>query len=132
MGDFISAEEIQTKSQIPVLNSMNADDIEFIYIDLAERAVEVALGLDLNTDRQPAAWAGRMDAEPRLQDEFIESYARAVFWIVERLAANPQRLKQQSVQGASAVYGAGLVDSTVRMIMDKWTGLSGTRRIGRA
>jgi len=130
MGDFITAEELQTKARLPELNSMEPDDIEFIYIDVAERALEVSLALDLNTDRQPRNWAGLMDSTPRLEDEFRESYARAVFHIVERMASNPYRYKQQSVEGASASYGLEMVDDVARLLMSKWA--TGQRRIGRA
>lgn len=130
MGNFITAEELQTKARLPELNAMEPDDLEFIYIDVAEQMIEVALNLNLNTSNQPEKWAGRMDATPRLEDEFRESYARAVFHVVERMASNPYRYTQQSVQGASATYSLNLVDDTVRTLMNKWT--TGQRRIGRA
>jgi len=129
MGDFISAEELKTKSRIPELDVMEPDDIEFIYIDAAERAIELALNLDLNTDRQPRRWAGRMDADQALEDKYREDYARATFLTVERAAANPHGLKQQSVQGASATYDNDTVPPAAKILMRRW---SKPRRIGRA
>ncbi len=129
MGDFLTAETLKTKTHVPTLCDAEPDDIEFIYIDVAERAIELALNLDLNTNRQPRHWAGRMDATPRIEDEFREDYEKATFHTVERLASNPGNLKSQTVGSASVSYETDLVPMGAKVIMRRW---SQTLRIGRA
>lgn len=129
MGDFLTAETLKTKTRVPTLCDAEPDDIEFIYIDVAERAIEEALNLDLNTDRQPRHWAGRMDATPRIEDEFKEDYEKATFYTVERMASNPGDLRTQTIQGASVQYQTELVPMGAKVIMRRW---GQPLRIGRA
>ena len=129
MGDFLTAETLKTKTRVPVLCDSEPDDIEFVYIDVAERAIEEALNLDLNTDRQPRHWAGRMDATQRIEDEFREDYEKATFHTVERMASNPGELRSQQIGGASVEYQTNLIPMAAKVIMKRW---SQPLRIGRA
>jgi len=128
MGDFLTAETLKTKTHVPALCAAEPDDIEFVYIDVAERAIEEALNLDLNTNRQPRHWAGRMDGTPRIEDEFKDDYEKATFHMVERMASNPHNLKSQAIGSANVSYETDFVPTAAKVIMRRW---SQSLRIGR-
>jgi hypothetical protein len=123
MGDFIRADEVKTKARVPELQAMEPDDLEFIYIDPAERLIENHFNLDLDTDRDPRHWAGRFDSPidgARLRSEFQADYKRAAFLTIEQMAANPQHLQGQSVKGASWTYDWDYIHPAVSALMARW------------
>lgn len=121
MGDFAKAEDVKTKTQMPLLQSMDPEDIEAKYIRPAERMIEMRFNLNLNTDRQPRHWAGLMNSDSTVEDQFKADYKSSVYLVVDRLAHNPHGVPSQSVRGASAVYDLDPISNSVAVLMHRWS-----------
>ena len=129
MGEFIKAEEVKKRTRNSELQSMATDDIDFIYIEAAERAIEQAMRLELDTDGFPRRWAGRMRATARLEDEYRADFEKAAFMTVEHMASNPGGFKAEAFGGGSVQHDRDIVPPAAKVLMRKW---SQPRRIGRA
>lgn len=127
MGNFVKAEEMRTKLLPAAKNSvghMEPDDLDDLFIVPAERMIEQACNLRLNTDYYPADWSGRFetaDNAATLIANFQSDYKKAVFWVVNMLAANPMMDAVRRVGNASTIFSNARIPPQARAVMQKWS-----------
>jgi len=120
VGSFLEAEDLKQRTDSPLVKRMELDDLDDRFIVPAERAIEEAFGLELDTDNIP--WHRKAEFELRsdLRDRFTEDYRRSVIALVNFWADNPHAYGSQSVGGASVVYGSGWPPQ-ISVLMNRWT-----------
>ena len=104
MGNFATADQVKRMARVDILKSMDSEVIEDLFIIPAERMIEEAFNLDLNTDYIPYHWEAAFDDKAWKQTNFENDYRRAVIYLVNRMAVNEHNYSQQSVRGATASY----------------------------
>ena len=119
MGLWAEPQEIKDYAQVDNLKRMETRIIEKLYIQPAERIIEEVYRLYLNDDGLPISWAGRFEIDSELQADFEKDCKLAVILLVNRMAANPHGIKQQTVGGATAVF-PDLPPPEVDVIMHRW------------
>jgi hypothetical protein len=119
MGEFLDAEDLKAKPIVDLIRQLECDDLDDLFIIPAEKAIEDACNLNLDTDADPYHWRGRFEQEPGWRDKFRADYRRSVILLVNRWATNPHALGSQSVSGGSAVYG-GRFPTQIYSLMRKW------------
>lgn len=121
MGMFLDAETYLSRTRIDSVKEMDTEDIEDLLIHPAERRLDEAFGLDLNTDGDPQHWWGRFEADEtdKLRGKFQKDMRISVILVCDRMALNPRGLKSQTVRGASINYGAKMPHE-VKSLMRRW------------
>lgn len=130
MGTFLEAQDLKQRTDSPLLKRLEVDDIDDRFIIPAERSIEEAFALDLDTDNQPRNWATIFGNRDDLRTRFESDYRRAVILLVNRMADNPNAYASRSVGGASVVYPSGMPDE-VSTLMNRWSDQGDGGRSGR-
>jgi hypothetical protein len=120
MGTFLEPENLKERTDSPLLKRLELDDLDDRFIIPAERAIEAAFSLDLDTDNNPAIWAERFALQPHLVQRFANDYRRATILLVNRMADNPNAYASRTVGGASVVYPTGMPEE-VAVLMSGWS-----------
>ena len=120
MGTFLEAEDLKLRTDSPLLKRLEVDDIDDRFIIPAERSIEEAFALDLNTDNEPRNWEALFGTRPDLATRFQDDYRRAVILLVNRMADNPNAYASRTVGGASVTYPTGMPEE-VATLMNRWT-----------
>lgn len=133
MGTFLSSDEfLRRNAWMGQFAGLNDSDVDEVWIYPAERAIEEAFGLDLNTDDQPRHWAAAMDDVvdgARIEAEFQADYARATELFIKNWAANPTGSAESMSGKHSAVYARSWITPPIRALMRRW---ERKRYVGRA
>lgn len=125
MGTFLEAEDLKLRTDSPLIKRLEVDDIDDRFIIPAERAIEEAFALDLDTDNEPLFWAATFATRSDLLARFQNDYRIATILLVNRMADNPQAYSSRSIDGASVVYSLGMPDD-VATIMSRWASDDGS------
>lgn len=120
MGAFLDSETYLSKTQVDSVKQMDTEDIEDRLIFPAERRLDEAFNLGLNTDAEPYHWVGRFDLRPALRTEYQRTMRICTIILCDRMALNPRGLATQSVRGASVNYGAKMPHE-IKSLMRKWS-----------
>lgn len=132
MGVFLEATEMKAKTLVPLVKTLELEDLDDLFIIPAERMIAEACVLNLDTNGHPWRWRGRFESTvnngPRLLAEYLDDYRMAVIAQVNHMAAKSPGVNSISAKGAVAQFSTAAMAPTVRSIMKKW---SGTRRIFR-
>ena len=119
MGDFASSADVTKYALVDSLISMDMDTLEFMFIVPAERIIEEAFCLSLNTDRIPYHWESQFELYSWKEDNFKADYKRAVILLVNRMATNPHEYASESVRGAAVSHRLGM-PAGVAALMRRW------------
>jgi len=126
MGTFLEPEDLKQRTDSPLIKRLELDDLDDRFIVPAERSIEAAFNLDLNTDDEPAMWAADFATRPDLRTRFELDYKRATILLVNRTADNPNAYSSRSVGGASVTYPTGMPEE-VAVLMGPWSDDGGGR-----
>lgn len=135
MGAFLEPEVAKAKAfpqSQGVLQSMETEDIDDLFVIPAEKLIAESCNLGLNTDGNPWRWQGRFESSTdgaRLLAEYQAAYRRATILVVNSMAANPLREITKSVKSASTAYPISVIPPAAKALMEKW---SAPRRIFRS
>lgn len=125
MGAFLNPQDLKQRTDSPLLKRLEVDDLDDRFIIPAERAIEEAFALELDTDNEPLFWAATFATRSDLLLRFQNDYRLATIALVNRMADNPQSYSSRSVGGASVVYSQGMPEE-VEILMSKWTSDDGS------
>lgn len=119
MGLFVYAEDVVAKTRIQSVKTMDTEDIELLLIVPAEKRIEEAFDLNLDTDAMPRSWAGIFETRSDLLEKFQRDMRISVFLLVDRMASNPHGYSSQSVRGTSVSYGRSMPQE-IQSLMRQW------------
>ena len=121
MGMFVQPEEMKSKALVPLLKSIGMSELDELFIYPAERMIEEAFRLELDTDGDPLHFTAKMDSAsyPTLRTDFQTDFKRAVYLLVNRMAINWQGFGSQGVRSSSVTFGKKIPEE-VRSLMLKW------------
>lgn len=131
MGVFLEALEMKTKATIPSLQHMELEALDDLFVIPAERLLEQACNLDLNTEGHPRLWHGRLTSgqnASRWLNDYLNDYRRATILTVNAMASQPQGIGQRTVRGASDSYSGRVIPPAAKAMMARW---SAPRRLYR-
>ena len=123
MGNFATATEVKASALSPQVTALSNDLLEDMYIVLAERILEEAYNLDLNSaNTEPNHWEDYFDtandgAAKRL--EWQRDIKAATIWLVNRMVINPHEFKSQGMGSASASHGRAM-PSHIGPLLRRW------------
>ncbi len=131
MGTFTDAETLKSRTRLDEIKEMDGDDIEDMLIRPAERRLEEAFCLDLDTDAEPRHLVQWFIRRPDKLVEFRKDMAICVILLADRMESNPHQHRSQSVRSAAVTFGPRMPHE-VKSIMQQWSGGGGkTGRIVR-
>lgn len=119
MAEFIDPAEMKQRSLVPLLNQLEEEQIDDLFLLPAERMIAHAMCLNLDTNGEPWHWRGRFDASPATRARYREDYRLAVVHLVNRMASNPHGFPNQSLKSGSTSYGKRM-PSEIYALMKKW------------
>ena len=131
MGVFTDAEKVKFRSRLDEIKQMDTEDIEDLLVRPAERRLEEAFSLDLDTDAQPRRLVQWFVRRPDKLVEFNRDMEICVILLIDRMQSNPHQHGNQVVGRSSVTFGPRMPQEVVS-IMAQWAGTGGkTGRIVR-
>lgn len=124
MGSFAYAGEVKARSRLDEIKEMDSEDVEDLLIRPAERRLEEAFCLDLNTDAIPRHLASHLASRPDRLTEFQRDMKICVILLVDRMESNPHGHASQTVRGSQVVFGKRMPQE-VSSMMRQWSGGAG-------
>ena len=119
MGFFIESAELKRLTNDVNVQTMDKDVLEELYIWPAERRIEEAFNLNLDTNYDPSHLVARFTQRPVLRTQFQTDMKRAVLHLVTYWMSNVNHLRQEGIGGANAVYGPRMPPA-VSALMRRW------------
>jgi len=131
MGLFTDPEKLKSRSRLDEIKQMDTEDIEDLLIRPAERRLEEAFCLELNSDAQPYHLVSFFERRPTKLTEFNRDMEICVILLVDRMESNPHGHVNQQVRGSSVTFGRRMPQE-ITSIMRQWSGGAGkTGRVVR-
>lgn len=119
MGRYLEAEYMKSMAMVDLIKTMDSEVLEDLFIYPAEKMLEEAFALNLNTEGFPYHWDGYFKNRADKKAEFLKDYKLATAYLVNRLALNPHGYQQQSIGSASATYSRW-IPRECEILLRKW------------
>lgn len=123
MGNFATATQVKDNALSPQVTALSDTVLEDMYIVLAERILEEAYNLNLNSaNTEPNHWEDYFDTAidgAARRVEWQRDIKAATIWLVNRMVINPHEFKSQGMGSASAAYGRAM-PSHIGALLRRW------------
>ena len=129
MGLFIDPLDVRGKSRLDSIKDMETEDIELLLIRPAERRLEEAFNLDLDTDAEPRRWSSTFSTRSDLLLKFKLDMKAALLLLIDRMEENPRGHGRESVRGASVSFGAAMPREVI-VLVRPWGSNVGGSKVG--